>query len=239
MTLRRPSTADADLVRKAVREELRVHVRLADQGHALDEDARNRLAQKLPDLRAFGANRYHAVRAILDWDHHLPSQYALLRIHACWDRGSTNQLDDELADRTAEIDQDNLYPEFDLPDYGDLVANESYVAILKPGGTDLEDFQFLSPWRKQVRTEVADVAIRAVRAHDGYERATARRRTAGLGGPVVVGWAPPCLAHCDRWAVEIWLLTEFDGHSGKARVFMVDIDDGEVTREFDTDVQLA
>ena len=25
----------------------------------------------------------------------------------------------------------------------------------------------------------------------------------------------------EGWAIEIWLLTEFDGHSGKARVFMV------------------
>jgi hypothetical protein len=61
----------------------------------------------------------------------------------------------------------------------------------------------------------------------------------GLGAAVVVGWAPPCLAHSSSWAIEIWLITEFNGQSGKAHVFMVDSEAQKITREFETDVHLA
>ena len=97
----------------------------------------------------------------------------------------------------------------------------------------------MSNWRKQVRPVVADLAVDTVKKSPSYAKVASRRSGDGLGGPVVIGWAPPCLANTDTWAVEIWLLTEFDGHQGKARVFMVDLQRKEVTREFDTDVQLA
>ena len=111
--------------------------------------------------------------------------------------------------------------------------------MLKPGTTTFEDFRFLSGWRKQVEPFVAEAAVRCVRAYEGYQRAAASRASEGLGGPVIIGWAPPCLAETEDWAIEIWLLTEFDGQTGKARVFMVDPTNETVTREFNTDVQLA
>ena len=40
------------------------------------------------------------------------------------------------------------------------------------------------------------------------------------------------------WAVEIWLVVEFDGQVGKARVFMVDSESLEVTREYLTEVHV-
>ncbi len=230
---------DAKLVREALRRELKVHVRITDQGNAPSADDLNKIADALPDLMAFGDNAFHGVRAVLDWDHQIPSQYALLRILACYGPEELEQADAVITDRDEEITEANLYPEFDVPDYGDIDGSESYVALIRPGSLEIEDFRFMSAWRKQVRPAVADLAVETVKTTPSYVKAAATRSGEGLGGPVVIGWAPPCLANTQTWAVEIWLLTEFDGHQGKARVFMVDLDDRTVTREFDTDVQLA
>ncbi len=230
---------DAEKVRQALRDELKVHVRIKDQGNSPTPEQLERIANALPDLVAFADNEFHAVRAVLDWDHQIPSQYSLLRILACYGPTELERVEAVLTDRDEEIGETNLYPEFDVPDYGDIDGSESYVALLRPGSIEIEDFRFMSNWRKQVRPAVADLAVETVKNTPSYQRAAASRSGDGLGGPVVIGWAPPCLANTSTWAVEIWLLTEFDGHQGKARVFMVDLDERTVTREFDTDVQLA
>lgn len=231
--------ADIDLVRTAVTEHLKVHPRIKDQGHDPDAARRAELATTLPALSAFGERRFASVRAILDWDHQIPSQFYLLRVLASYDEKDRERVEASVEDRDEEIAETNLYPEFDLPDFGEIDANESYVAVLRAGSTKIEDFRFLSHWRKQVGGAIADVAIKTVTKNPNYQRAAAARRTDGLGGAVVIGWAPPCLANSDGWAIEIWLLTEFDGHAGKARVFMVDPERREVTREYETEVQLA
>ncbi|MCX4241117.1 hypothetical protein [Paraliomyxa miuraensis] len=230
---------DAEKVRHVLRHELKVHVRLQDQNKAPTEEQLQQLADTIPDVMAFGDNSFIGVRAVLDWDHQIPSKYALLRILACYRALDLERLDALIEDRDEEIAEGNLYPEFDVPDYGDLDSSESYVALMTPGSVEIEDFRFMSAWRKQVRPAVADLAVETVKNTPSYQRAAAARSGDGLGGPVVIGWAPPCLANTSTWAVEIWLLTEFDGHQGKARVFMVDLDEKAVTREFDTDVQLA
>lgn len=193
----------------------------------------------LPDLSAFADNEFDSVKALLDWDHQIPSQYVILRVLGCYTPRDSARVEGELRARREEIDDGNLFPEFDVPDFADIEGNETYAAVLRPGSTDIEDFRFLSAWRKQVDPSVADKAVRIVRNDPGYERTASSRATMGLGGPVVIGWAPPCLADTETWAIEVWLLTEFDGQSGKARVFMVDLDGTKVSREFDTDVQLA
>ncbi len=231
--------ADAELVRTAIREHLKVHVRIRDQGNSPDGDTREELIDALPDLSAFADNRFVGVRAILDWDHQIPSSFGLLRIMASYDAADLERVDAVIADRDEEIAETNLYPEFDVPDYAEIEASENYVALLRPGSTKIEDFRFMSHWRKQVTARVADTAVDAVRRSDNYKKVVKQRSTEGLGGPVVIGWAPPCLANADDWAIEVWVLTEFDGQSGKARVFMVDIEGSGITREFETDVQLA
>jgi hypothetical protein len=225
---------DAKKVRHALRHELKVHVRIQDQGKAPTDEQLQQLSETIPDVVAFGENAFVGVRAVLDWDHQIPSKYVLLRVLACYRQSDLERLDALLEDRDEEIAEGNLYP-----DYGDVDASESYVALMTPGSIEIEDFRFMSTWRKQVRPAVADLAVETVKSTPSYQRAAATRSGEGLGGPVVIGWAPPCLANTSTWAVEIWLLTEFDGHQGKARVFMVDLDSKSVTREFDTDVQLA
>lgn len=231
--------ADADRVRNALLNELKVHPRVADQGNDPDDEMRQKLIESLPALSAFSDHRFRWVRVILDWDHQIPSQYVLLRVYACYDLDTLERVDAILEDRDEEIAEMNLYPEFDLPDYGEIESSETYVAVMRPGTTKVEDFRFLSNWRKQVSPKVAEAAVKTVRADPAYKKVAAARKTDGLGGPVVIGWAPPCLADTEGWAIEIWLLTEFDGHSGKARVFMVDTEKNRISKEFDTDVQLA
>jgi hypothetical protein len=231
--------ADAERVRNALLEELKVHVRIEDQGHAPTPEELRALAKELPDLSAFADHRFRAVRVILDWDHQIPSQFVLLRVLACYDNEVLRRVDAILEDRDEEIAENNLYPEFDVPDYGEIESSETYVAVMRPGSMQFEDFRFLSGWRKQVDPKTAETAVKTVRTYEGYKKAAAARQSDGLGGPVVIGWAPPCLADTDEWAIEIWLLTEFDGHTGKAQVFMVDPRGEKVTRQFQTDVQLA
>lgn len=225
-------------LRRLAFEDLRIHIRLIEQGVGVDMDYPKRLHDAVPELVPFGSNQYAAVRAILDWDHQIPSEYALLRIYAAYSKHEARLLDTQIRAREQAIAMDNVYPEFDLPDYGDLDASETYIGVLRPGGTEFEEFRFFSDWRKEVRPPIARAALSAVKQLESYQEAYRKRQNDALGSAVVVGWVPPCLAHSNAWAVEIWLVVEFDGQVGKARVFMVDSENLEVTREYMTEVHV-
>jgi hypothetical protein len=218
--------------------DLRVHVRLQEQGIASSPAFRQQLHEATPGLVPYGSNQYAAVRAILDWDHQLPSEYMLLRIYTVYSRHEARLLDTQIRARDQSIALDNVYPEFDLLDYGDLDASETYIAVLRPESPEFEEFRFFSDWRKEVRPPVARAALAAVKQLDTYQQAYRARQNDALGSAVVVGWVPPCLAHSSAWAVEIWLVVEFDGQVGKAKVFMVDSESLEVTREYLTEVHV-
>jgi hypothetical protein len=218
--------------------DLRVHVRLQEQGIASSEAFRKALHTTTPELAPYGSNQYAVVRAILDWDHQIPSEYMLLRIYTAYSRHEARLLDTQIRARDQAISTDNVYPEFDLPDYGDLDASETYIAVLRPDSPEFEEFRFFSDWRKEVRPPVARAALSAVKQLDSYQESYRARQNDALGGAVVVGWVPPCLAHSTAWAVEIWLVVEFDGQVGKAKVFMVDSESLEVTREYLTEVHV-
>ena len=233
-----PGEPSAKLVDQAF-DELRVHVRLREQGVADREaELRKKLRESVPELSPYGSNQYAVVRAVLDWDHQIPSEYMLLRIYTAYSRHEARLLDTQFRARDQAIESDNVYPEFDLPDYGELDASETYIAVLRPNSTEFEEFRFFSDWRKEVRPPVARAALSAVKQLDSYQEAYRTRQNDALGSAVVVGWVPPCLAHSSAWAVEIWLVVEFDGQIGKARVFMVDSESLEVSREYITEVHV-
>lgn len=232
-----PGEPPTKLVEQAF-ENLHVHVRLADQDLAPDEELRRALHQSMPELAPYGSNQYAAVRAILDWDHQIPSEYLLLRVYTAYSRHEARLLDTQLRARDQAIAAGNIYPEFDLPDYGELDASETYIAVLRPNGSEFEEFRFFSDWRKEVRPPIARAAVSAVKNLDSFNEAYRNRQNDALGSAVVVGWVPPCLAHSTAWAVEIWLVVEFDGQVGKAMVFMVDSESLEVTREYLTEVHV-
>jgi len=218
--------------------DLRVHVRLQEQGIASTEDFRKRLFEAVPELVPYGSNQYAAVRAVLDWDHQIPSDYMLLRIYTAYSRHEARLLDTQIRACDQTVVATNVYPEFDLPDYGDLDASETYIAVLKPDSPEFEEFRFFSDWRKEVRPPVARAALAAVKQLPSFQDSYRSRQNDALGSAVVVGWVPPCLAHAAAWAVEIWLVVEFDGQVGKAKVFMVDSESLEVTREYLTEVHV-
>ncbi|HEY0137639.1 MAG TPA: hypothetical protein VGB85_26320 [Nannocystis sp.] len=230
---------DPALVRTALLQRLKVHTRVAQQGMGPTPDVRKKLASSLPDILAFGDRRYAAAHVVLDWDHRLPSEALLLRLYLSYTDREAADVENALKARDREIDSGNLYPEFDVPDYGEIDASETYVGLVRPKGQEVEELRFFSDWRKSVQQPVVRDVLAAVRGHAGYERSMRERSHDNLGPPVVIGWTPPCLANSKHWAVEVWLLVDFDGHMGRAHVFMVDSKLRNVTREFFTEVQIG
>ena len=230
---------DPALVRTALLQRLKVHTRVAQQGLAPTPDVRKKLAASLPDILAFGDRRYAAAHVVLDWDHRLPSEALLLRLYLSYTDREAADVENALKARDREIEAGNIYPEFDVPDYGEIDASETYVGLVRPKSNEVEELRFFSDWRKSVQQPVVRDVLAAVRGHAGYERSMRERSHDNLGPPVVIGWTPPCLANSKHWAVEVWLLVDFDGHMGRAHVFMVDSKLRNVTREFFTEVQIG
>ncbi len=216
-----------------------VHPRIHEQTLVGENADLSTLIAAVPRLRAFGDHHYAGVRAALDWDHQLPSEFALLRIYMAYEAEGLRHLDVQIQARTETIQRDNIYPEFDLPDYADLEADESYVGVVRPGNKDFEEFRFFAPWRKNVHAPTAQRAMKVIKKTESYVRAYRERANDALGSALVIGWAPPCLAKSENWAVEVWLVVDFDGQHGKAKVFMVDSETMVVTHEYDTDVHVA
>ena len=154
---------DDAVVRSAVTDNLHVHPRLLQQGMEPSARQRKALLKSLPNLMAFTGNTYHAARAILDWDHQLPSQHQILRLFMCYGDREARILDGEITRRDREIASDNLYPEFDLPDYGMLPASETYVAVMRADQPVIEDLRFSSEWRRRVDQSAQRAALTSVR----------------------------------------------------------------------------
>lgn len=230
---------DDAMVRSAVTDNLYVHPRLVQQGITPTARQRKALLKSLPQLTPFTGNHFYGARALLDWDHQLPSQHQILRLYMCYGEREVQLLDGEIQRREREITAGNLYPEFDLPDFGMLPASETYIAVMQASQPVIEDLRFSSDWRRRVDQNAQRAALAAVRRLDSFNRSLQERTHDHLGPPVVIGWTPPCLAHSKTWAVEVWLLIDFDGHRGRAHVFMIDSASEQVTREFFTEVLLG
>jgi hypothetical protein len=229
---------DAGMVRAAL-DRIHVHVRVREQGLFDTPERLAVLRALIPGLVPFGTNHYAGMHAIVDWDHHLPSDLVIVRIYGAYSGHEARVLETQIRARDQAIEADNLYPEFDLMDYAELDASETYVGVWNPGADALDEFRFFANWRKDVRASIARAATGAVKKLDAYKRAYKSRANDALGSAVVVGWAPPCLAEGSNWAIEVWLVVEFDGQVGRAMVFMVDSDTMRVTREYLTEVHVA
>jgi hypothetical protein len=213
---------DPSLVRTAVAQRLKVHVRLAQQGINPTPKQRQRLAHALPQILPFGDRHYaRPTSSSTGTTTSRPRPCCSASTSATpTARPATSRRALKLRDR--EIDGDNLYPEFDVPDYGELDASETYIGLVRTANYDIEELRFFSDWRKSVQQPIVREVLGIVRNHPGYDRSMRERSHDNLGPPVVIGWTPPCLANSKHWAVEVWLLVDFDGHMGRAHVFMVD-----------------
>jgi len=217
--------------------ELQIHPRVEQQGVG-QEAAKAVLDSSLPKLQPFRDHVVHSVIAVLDWDHRLPSKQLTMRLHVCYDDAARGRFDQAMARRRDEIKSRDLYPEFDVPDFAGLPADESYDVELT-GQLDVEAMRLTSPWRRDVADEDANAAIEAVRDSAVFAEVQKQEsgRSSALGDLEAVAWTPPCESGQTRWTLDVWWLTAFDGRIGRGWSFLVDptAADGErvlASREF-------
>ena len=212
------------LVRRAVAEALFVHPRVRHQEIATAAEA-STLSQALPEFVPFRGRSVEAVVAILDWDHRLPSRNLTLRLHLCYSTSGEARIRELIAQRDEEIEERDLYPEFDVPDYSGLPGDEIYECELR-SDLGLGECHLVSPWRREVAAEYGAPAVAAVRRSVAFAEARAahKGRQKSLGDLEAVAWTPPCESHYERWTVDVWWLTTFDGRVGKGLSFLVDLE---------------
>src|SRR5262245_29391635 len=111
--------------REQVKSKLRLHPRIAYQG-LCDDARRTRLGDDLPELVPFGGAKYRGLIAILDWDHRLPSKQMILRLYAYTSEEAFTRGEHAYDARVEEIGKKDRFPEFDVPDFEGLPADEAY-----------------------------------------------------------------------------------------------------------------
>jgi hypothetical protein len=202
--------------------ELQIHARVAQQG-ITRERADSVLAEAEPRIQPFRERALHGIIGLLDWDHRLPSKALVLRLHAFYDAAAQGRFEQALARRREEIAARDLYPEFDVPDFAGLPADEAYDVELT-ADLQIEAMRLVSPWRRDVADEDAAAAIEAVRISEVFAdvKRQEQGRSPSLGDLEAVAWTPPCESGQGRWTLDVWWLTAFDGRIGRGWSFLVD-----------------
>jgi hypothetical protein len=204
-----------------LRHELLLHPRVAQQQIANDA-VEKVVAAALPRVTPFRDRTVHSVIAALDWDHRLPSKNLTLRLHLCYDEATRSRFEHALDRRRQEIKERDLFPEFDVPDFGGLPADEAYDVELTPE-LSIEGMRLTSPWRREVAEDDATRAVNAVRDSKQFHEVKRGepQRPASLGDLEAVAWTPPCESGQEQWTLDVWWLTSFDGRIGKGWSFLV------------------
>ena len=202
---------------------LRLHPRVAYQGFFSDEAVRDRLVANLPALVPF-KSRYHAALAIIDWDHRLPSKTLMLRLYLFYDDWSFTEGESAFDARLEEIGARDRFPEFDVPDFGELPADEIYEAEIQPDGS-VAQCRLTSPWRREVAPAEGHAAVSVARGSTEFEKIASASldRPRHLGDLEAVSWTPPCESGHPRWTLDVWYLLAFDGRVGTGKSFLVDL----------------
>ena len=202
--------------------ELSIHPRIAQQGIA-QEKAQSLFEAALPRVQPFRGHAGHSMVGVLDWDHRLPSKQLTLRLHVLYDEAARGRFDQALARRREEIVSRDLFPEFDVPDFAGLPADEAYDVELT-AALDIDTIRLTSPWRRDVAEDDAAAAIDAVRTSSVFADVKKQEagRSAALGDLEAVAWTPPCESGQTRWTLDVWWLTAFDGRIGRGWSFLVD-----------------
>ena len=229
---------NVELQRQMLRDNLHVHVRLRDQGLTDESDQISQILDQLPSLSAFSTNNYDSLVLLIDWDHQIPSKYLSARVLASYTEHESRRVCTLIRARSQTIERENLFPEFDVPDYEDLSASERYHFILDATSLAVMDSRFESDWRKEVQAEDLNTALKVLAGHQVFQRANAQRRSENLGGPILMGWSPPMTSETETWTLEFWLVTQFDGQHGTALVCMVDIEGERVVKHYMTEVSI-
>lgn len=221
-------------LRDRLRERLIIHPRLAQQQLWTAPGDAGRMAAELPPLVPFGKAEYSGAIWILDWDHRLPSKHAVLRLAAYYTEESQRQAEAAMEERRAQIAREDLFPEFDVADFGGITADESYEAELEVGNSPAR-LRLVSEWRREIDGEVAERAVKIVRESASFQeiRSGTSFRPPGLGDLEAAEWAPPCESGHSRWGIDVWYLLTYNGMVGEGRAFLVDDQEPIVVRERD------
>ncbi len=171
-------------------EDIRLHPRVAYQGVLSEEGAATRVAAALPPLQRF-RHDYCGAIAIVDWDHRLPSQNLILRVYGYYSDDTLEAGYEAFDDRLEMIAERDKYPEFDVPDFDGLAADEAYEIELSPTGT-VGRCRLTSAWRRTVASRDAQSAVALVQTNDEYQRlvASSPSRPTYLGDLEAVSWTP-------------------------------------------------
>lgn len=200
--------------------QMRLHPRIAYQQLFNEGAVRQKIAGTLPPLVPF-QQPYHGVIAVVDWDHRLPSRQLALRIYAYYDERTLAAGEEAFDDRLEEIGSKDRFPEFDVPDFADLPADEAYEAELSGQGEVLR-CRLTSAWRRDVAEKHASTAVETARSSAEFAKVAALDRPRHLGDLEAVSWTPPCESGHNRWTLDVWYLLAFDGRVGSGRSLLVD-----------------
>jgi hypothetical protein len=193
---------------------LRRHPRIVHQGLFEGGESLVRLKDSMPRLVPFPGATYHGFLPVLDWDHRLPSKLVLLRLNAFYSEDSLRAGELEFQLRQRQIHARDMFPEFDVPDFGGLVADEAYEVYMDPAG-QVSQVTLTSEWRRELKTEVAREAVQIVRTCAEFQSvAGSIARADFLGDLEPRGWTPPCEGGTPGWTVDVLYLLEYNGVVG-------------------------
>jgi hypothetical protein len=134
----------------------------------------------------------------------------------------------------ARVEEEDIFPEFDVSDFAGLQADETYEAK-GPVGGKLKSLRLVSEWRREIDDKSARKAEQIARASHHFQEVASetRARPPGLGDLEAAEWCPPSESGHERWGVDVWYLRSFNGMVGEGTAFLVDLEDEKVARQRD------
>jgi len=225
--------AEPDL-REELKRGIKLHPRLVSQNLFGTPADLQKIASVLPVFLPFKGKAYKAAIWVLDWDHRIPSRDYVVRLFAFYSAQGRALGEVAFADRFAQIEQEDLFPEFDVSDFAGLSADEIYEAE-GPIGGDLKSFRLVSEWRREIDTKSARKAEQIARASHNFKEVASetRARPPGLGDLEAAEWCPPSESGHGRWGIDVWYLRSFNGMVGEGTAFLVDLEEEKVVRQRD------
>ncbi len=226
-------------LRPFVAEEIRLHPRVAYQGLFAGAEASARIAAAMPPLPCF-RSEYAGAITVIDWDHRLPSQALALRIFAYYSEETFEAGAEAFDDRLEQIAERDRYPEFDVPDFDALPADEAYEIELTASGT-VGRARLTSAWRRTIASSDAAAAVKLASQSAEFQKLVSGspQRPSYLGDLEAVSWTPPCESQHERWTLDVWYLLAFDGRIGSGRSFLIDLGQSEVVAVRDFSVRTS
>jgi hypothetical protein len=212
----------------------KLHPRVVAQGLFGKPDDLQKIAAGLPVFMPFKGKAYKAAMWVLDWDHRIPSRDFFIRLYIFYSAQGKAIGELSFAERLAQIENEDLFPEFDVSDFAGMSADEVYEAEGQVGG-ELKPFRLVSEWRREIDTKSARKAEQIARTSPHFQEVASetRARPPGLGDLEAAEWCPPSESGHVRWGIDVWYLRSFNGMVGEGTAFLVDLDDEKVVRQRD------